>query len=495
VRAGGTKEDIITHHQYDRYGRIDNAYLPYGLSNNNGSFDINSDTHAQEYHFDTHTDVGNRDTWYTYQNSPLNEVKKERLPMDASLRTSNHQGEIEYEYGFNNNQDSIYTYSVDYNDEGDIIRYGSYLRKHPTYMHPDKRFFKKTTKDENWEPSLGKNHTVEEYTDPKGNMILKRTYNNNQKHDTYYVHDYHNNLCYVIPPLAADKETLSQNDIDDLCYQYLYDTKQRMRMKKIPGKDWEYTVYDVLDRPVLTQDANLRKNNQWLFTKYDAFDRVAYTGIYTHPLELDQVAMQTEVDRHTVLHENFIENSSWTHAGTKIQYSNHVFPNVNLDILTINYYDDYHVEEASEINGTSYPLIQNQITNNSVKGLSTYTKVKVLNTSDWVFTKLTYDHKGRIIANTSFNTYLNTLDIVENQLDFTGKPVKTRTLHQKDGQTPIVTIDDYTYDHIGRLATHHQRIGDHNIPLQEVSQDIITVTDTPENNATLIANTITNIME
>ena len=75
--------------------------------------------------------------------------------------------------------------------------------------------------------------------------------------------------------------------LDKLCYQYKYDHRNRLIEKKIPGKGWEHH-YDKLDRPVLTQDANQRNSRQWLFTKYDALGRVAYTGLYTHSSETNQ---------------------------------------------------------------------------------------------------------------------------------------------------------------------------------------------------------------
>ncbi len=488
VRAGGSKEDIITYHQYDGYGRESIMYLPFGDPNNNGAYEINADSYAQEYHFDTHTDVGSRGRFITFQNSPLNEVKKERLPMDRSQRTSFSQGEIEYENGFNTVEDNIRSYSVDYHDESDIVTYGSYLRKHPSFIIPDNRLYKKTTKDENWEPSLDKNHTTEEYTNPKGQVVLKRTYNNGESHDTYYVYDVHDNLSYVVPPLASEKETLSQTDIDDLCYQYLYDHKQRLRMKKIPGKDWEYIVYDNLDRPILTQDANLRTNKKWLFTKYDVFDRVVYTGIYTHGSVLDQLAMQEEVNNYIELNEVFDVSSTWTVVGTKIQYSNTVFPTTNLEVLTVNYFDHYDMDIVSEITTVEYPLITEAITSSSVRSLATYSKIRVLNTNDWIETKTTYDDKGRPIAVATYNQYLNTLDVIENQLDFTGKPIKTRNYHQKDDQTPIVTIDEFTYDHVARLVAHHQRIGDHTLPLSTAEDDEIIIAEIPEDNSALLAN-------
>jgi hypothetical protein len=48
--------------------------------------------------------------------------------------------------------------------------------------------------------------------------------------------------------------------------------------KKIPGKGIESRVYNRLDRLILAQDPALAGKNEWLFTKYDKFGRVIYTG-------------------------------------------------------------------------------------------------------------------------------------------------------------------------------------------------------------------------
>ena len=56
----------------------------------------------------------------------------------------------------------------------------------------------------------------------------------------------------------------------------------------------------------------------------------------------------------------------------------------------------------------------------------------------------------------SKNPYLGTTDITKLQLDFTGKTLQTHTTHKKAGQTDIVTIENYDYDHAGRLLTQKQ---------------------------------------
>ena len=88
-----------------------------------------------------------------------------------------------------------------------------------------------------------------------------------------------------------------QSNLDALGYQYRYDGRNRLVEKQVAGKEVKYIVYNKLDQPILTQDANQRINNEWLFTKYDAFGRVAYTGKATDNRERTRV--QAEVNAYT----------------------------------------------------------------------------------------------------------------------------------------------------------------------------------------------------
>jgi hypothetical protein len=70
--------------------------------------------------------------------------------------------------------------------------------------------------------------------------------------------------------------------------------------KKLPGKGWEFMVYDKQDRLVLSQDAVLgtTANNftkkGWIFTKYDQFGRVVYTGFFANTASRN--SMQTAIN-------------------------------------------------------------------------------------------------------------------------------------------------------------------------------------------------------
>ncbi len=231
--------------------------------------------------------------------------------------------------------------------------------------------------------------------------------------------------------------------------------------KRIPGKGWEYIIYDKLGRPALTQDAIQRTQNKWLFTKYDVLGRVAYTGIYTHSSALNQKQMQNYFDAAPtnsqpapLTYENKL-SSEFGSSYVSHYYTTVMFPFNNIEILTVNYYDDYTFNRAgANTSITSYGV------NSLAKpyGLLTGSKVKVLGTNNWITTVTYYDDKARPIYVYSKNDYLQTTDIVESKLDFTGKAVETKSTHKKTGKSDIVVVDKYTYDHAARLLTQKQTI-------------------------------------
>jgi RHS repeat-associated protein len=260
-----------------------------------------------------------------------------------------------------------------------------------------------------------------------------------------------------------------QTVLDNLCYQYRYDYRNRLIEKKLPGKGWEYIVYNKIDQPILTQDVVQKAKGEWLFTKYDAFGRVAYTGKATNTTNASRESIQNEVD--------LFSGSLWVtqsasvanYGGTNIYYSNDAYPInsgnlVNLsEILTINYYDTYvdlPVGAPNSVVIMESPT--NQTNTSNVKSLLTTNKVKVLDvagTNVWITNLTYYDSKARPIYMYSNNLYLGTVDITESKLDFIGKVLKTKKTHIKNGIT-IGIIDNFTYDNAGRFKAQTQCIGD-----------------------------------
>ncbi|MHC0446324.1 DUF6443 domain-containing protein [Flavobacterium sp. 3-218] len=445
--------------------------------------------------------------------SPLSRVRKQSAPGASWVLNKFWDGDhnIKFEYYANDvTNDNVKRFVVSFfNGNKEIPN----IELQGTYNNL--QLYKNITKDENW--SSGKNNTTEEFKDKEGRIILKRSYtdykdDNGQiissevPHDTYYVYDIYGNLTYVIPPKAADlfstatniqanvtstatvtsqsplhliaSNTIvlapdpndptkgfhaqagstfsaiivnsNENILNDLCYQYKYDSKNRPVEKKLPGKGWEYIVYDKLNRPILTQDAILKSTNKWIFTKYDAFGRPIYTGEYVNNSETSRSLIQGLANGSAFVFENRT-SSPLNINSVNIFYSNNAFPKNGIDLMTITYYDHYN---DIDLDGAT-PI---ELYNTAPKGLPVCTKARVLGTSTWTTSVSYFDAKGRNTYTYNRNNFLDASNTIKSTLDFIGKTTTATTTHKKGSNATIQIIDNFTYDHTGRLLTQKQKI-------------------------------------
>jgi RHS repeat-associated protein len=245
--------------------------------------------------------------------------------------------------------------------------------------------------------------------------------------------------------------------MDNFAFQYKYDSRRRMTHKKVPGADWVYMVYDERDRVVMTQDGEQRKANNWMFTKYDAFNRPIMTGIYHHATTLDQVDMSALIST-----TNFYE--TYVGSGTQHGYSNTVFPATNFpadgfDVQTVTYYDNYDFSAGW---GYNYEYAAHQIPAQthggheytqgapytSVVGQVTGTKTKTTDSAPyWLYTVNYYDDKYRVIQQVSDN-YKGGTDRTTTLYDFVGKVLASKTEHaisKLTWQNLVLTVVDVDY--------------------------------------------------
>ncbi|WP_109301137.1 DUF6443 domain-containing protein [Aquimarina sp. AU474] len=248
--------------------------------------------------------------------------------------------------------------------------------------------------------------------------------------------------------------------MNDLSYQYQYDTYNRQVAQKVPGKDWEYMIYDQLDNPILTQDANLKTNNLWLFTKKDAFGRPLYTGKYYSTKSRENLQLEVDgfINASSNLANTETRTSSPVHiSGTSINYSNNAFPKTNItELLTVNYYDDYNFIDPDK------PAFQNtiegQTVTNKTKGLTTANWTKTLGENIW--SKLyTYYNETGIAIKIHEKNHLGGYTTTENKVDFRGKVEKEVTKHRRTSNATLLTINDrYEYDVNERIKSQYQKI-------------------------------------
>ncbi|MGB3452761.1 MAG: DUF6443 domain-containing protein, partial [Moheibacter sp.] len=435
-------KDIVTNIEYDEFGRQTKEYLPVPASQSSGNF-IDDPNSIYTGYYGTGTTY---DTEIFYsekelEKSPLGRVLKQAAPGDDWKLQDGH--EIQFGYQTNSAADNIRMFMISLNGdfEPTLSEWGSFS---PGLL------YKTVTTDEN-------GHTIEEYKTKLGLIILKRTFQGTDTLDTYYVYDNYDNLTYVIPPLAAVNSNITVSILNELCYQYKYDERNRLIEKKLPGKGIEFMLYDKQDRLVATQDANLRPGNKWLFTKYDKFGRTVYTGLTTGSRSVIDSLINSAANNNNEIMNN---KTGFFKNGLEVMYMNNAFPTAIDEIFTVNYYDEYSFEQVS------FPGIDGLINSNPVsaqnrvntRGMLTASMVRILGTDTWEKNYYFYDSKLRLRYSLKKN-HLDGETTVENEYNFRGLVTKSTTLHKRSSNAPVITVvDEYTYSPQERLMEQTQKV-------------------------------------
>jgi RHS repeat-associated protein len=457
ISQGAAGQDIITPIEYDGLGRQAKDYLPYASSNGGTSYPkidpataINAAT--MFYNTDKYENTSNPFSEKKFEASPLNRLLKQAAPGTAWTMDSGH--EIKLDYQTNVSSDAVKLFKATTSWNADSGLYDIVFSDEGTYG--EKTLYKNVTYDEN--TAAGSNAGTEEFKNKEGQVVLKRTYEGDDKHDTYYVYDLYGNLTYVIPPKADG--VVSDEVLNGLCYQYKYDYRNRLVEKKLPGKQWEFIVYDRLDRPVATGPAFSPFKDDtaigWLITKYDAYGRPIYTGWISQPVSsgtrnLLQTAQNTTTG---LLYET--KEASGTIDGIAAYYSNAIAP-TTFKLLTVNYYDDYSFPNAQVIPST----VESQNVLANAKGLLTGSWTRALSTAASIAgeTNTTiYDVKARPVGNYTQN-HLGGYTYTESNLDFGGKTLYSISRHKRtSGDTELTIKEVFTYSPQDRLLTHTHQI-------------------------------------
>ncbi|MBB6499989.1 DUF6443 domain-containing protein [Pedobacter cryoconitis] len=444
VQGSPTFRDVVQPVVYDPFGRESKKYLPYVATsaNSNGAYKQTALTDQNSFY-------SNPSGWSApnvtvMPNVAFSETKFEDSPLNRVLE----QGAPGVSWQLSNGHTSKMDYGT--NAASDVKLWTVTSNGATAGYYPAGSLNRTTSKDENWVITDGKGGTTDEYKDFDGNVVLRRVWENDTKSlSTYYVYDDYNNLRYVLPPAVNENgqnlTSFTESDplFDQFIYGYHYDGRRRAIEKKIPGKGWDYIIYNQLDQVVLTQDGNQRANNQWLFTKYDALGRVIITGLYTDASS--RAAIQSTVDVQPGINLPLWEQTDNANSnGLGIGYTNLSFPTAGIAYYHgINFYDDYDF-----YNNTFGQPSSSQVAGERTKGQLTGTRVTVLGTSTMLLTTRYYDEEGRVIQ-TKAENHLGGSDIVDNIYDFAGELTASTRTHSANGATTVIATRQ-AYDHMGR---------------------------------------------
>jgi RHS repeat-associated protein len=486
VKGSPNGRDIVQPYIYDSQGRDSVKYLPYAVSgstSSDGGYKTDALTAgAGVAYFYNPTGSGTSGTQQSngivinpnpysqtvFEQSALNRVTEQGAPGTPWQPVPNSTAGHTVKMSYTLNNDTSFTsdsvkgrkaawYNANINADGSrtLVANGYY---------PANTLTVTVTKDENW--TSGRAGTTEEYKDTEGHILLKRQYNYTtslQVLSTYYVYDDMDKLAFVLTPMAAGDAgtTISQTTLNNLCYQYRYDERGRQTQKKLPGKGWEYTVYNYIDEPVASQDSLQRTANNWIITKYDGVGRPIQTGIWN--TAISRSSLQATL---TGITTNLWEAPVATGNG----YTNAAWPATSVTAtLTLNYYDSY-------ANIPNLPATYSAPAGASVqtRGLPTARKTAVLNTpTDQLWSVLYYDDLGRTMK-TYAQHYLggtantSNYDAITTTYNFTNQLASTTRQNFTTGSTttPMLTATNtYMYDHMGRKQkTWEQLTYGNNLP-------------------------------
>lgn len=514
VQSSPLGKDIVSPQEYDGYGREAKKFLPYVDNGSNfGSLKPSMYADQSNFYSPTNSQTVNipkdkRPFSQSYfEASPLSRVLEQGAPGETWQPGAGHT--VTGISSLNTALEGVIKWNID-NTTGECLNAGNYS---------DGDLYKMVTGDENG------NKTIE-YKDKEGKTILKKVQIGTSPgidHSgwlcTYYVYDDFKQLRVVIQPKAVEQILLGtpiSSLLYELCFRYEYDERHRMIVKKIPGAGEVYMVYDKRDRLVYTQDANMRLKSQWMTTIYDELNRPVMTGItgfvgsrvdlQTIVNQLTGTGNRTTISSGSPVLANltiatqtasqdyvasqqisFVEGFSsvsgadftakidGTFSSESVGIADNPIPSSsNFTALTITYYDDYssiggayNTQNNGQLDaGTNlYPEALPSQAAKITRGLTVGTKVRVLenpsdlSSSPMLSTISFYDEKGRNIQTQSDN-YKGGKDVVTTLYDFSGKTLATYQSHNNPASQLVFdgVKTNNEYDNAGRLLRVYKTI-------------------------------------
>jgi RHS repeat-associated protein len=282
---------------------------------------------------------------------------------------------------------------------------------------------------------------------------------------TYYLYDDRDNLRVVIPPQGTNELAatggwnLTSALMNKWCFRYEYDGQKRLIEKQLPGAGPVRMVYNRRNQLVLEQDAN-HEYSSWIFTKYDGLGRPVVTGTWDDGR--DRTTLQELLDAQTV----FAEQRDNTAVGYTLTAS---FPQnvTGNELLTITYYDDYSQTALSSRGFVAENGVASSESITKARGLVTGRAERVLGDNSWpvrfLTTVLHYNADYHLIQ-TQQDLYPSGTERMTKQVSFAGLTLSSLVTHNyptnnnPNGITEHRVLQEFTYDHAGRLTETRQQV-------------------------------------
>lgn len=287
------------------------------------------------------------------------------------------------------------------------------------------------------------------YVTGGGVLQVKRTYLS-----TYYVYSEMGQLCYTLPPRAVqlieqNSWTVTATVLDNLCFQYRYDSRGRLKAQRFPGeKDFTGMVYDHKQRIVMVQTPADKAKSQFQLTYYDKLNRVIATSLYSNASAPEEWQGSFDLPPGTYFPANDIRH----YMGFNLEG---VMPNDDgipgQQLMTFNFYDNYEVTDPNNVHFPNYnnqlqftPDLQTTgiaevpVRSFRTQGQLVGSKIKILpsahaslpTTGTWSWLHHYYDEKGRLINDlkVDYNDTIVHFTYAGTQYDFLNRPLISKSI-------------------------------------------------------------------
>jgi RHS repeat-associated protein len=507
-QASPQRRDLVQPQAYDALGRESRQYLPFpaDLTEAVGSYRHRALSQQQDFYQRTtvpgggqgplaptdpilgvaRTGVGYAEA--EFEASPLNRVIQQGAAGEAwQLGKGHEQQRLERP---NVLTDSIPYLQVGYNRRGTDSNYRGF--------YATGELWGTQTTDEGGSRAIA-------WKDKLGQVVLKQVESSRPSADpaaprrwlrTAYGYDDFQRLRVVLQP-EGTKRLLAgavPTSILPFTFSYRYDGRGRQIAKLVPGQDDEtLIVYDQLDRPVLSQDAQQRTRREWSWTKYDVLGRIVLTGLVSRADTMGQVRLQALAAADTATAHQYEQRT--TSSAYQYYTATQSFPQLGQQgfgagqVLTVSYYDDYNFDNAGAADASYNAQSDGQFVSGTVpvadavrtQGLLTGTKTRVLGVAEndatqaaWLTSVTFYDERARTVQVQTTNARKNEqgqvyADLLTTQLNFMGQVVQSVAVHQGLKHPPVQVAEFFTYDHTGRLLTTTQQVPGEAQPSQVVA--------------------------
>ncbi len=452
VQGSPGRNDVVQIIGYDPFGRENKKYLPYTISGS-GRFQTDAMSALNAFYTSGTDRAITSRPWSeaVYEASPLHKIVEQGAPGEHwQPGTGKTTRSLGYANAANEVRRWIYDfatglcYSTGYYVAGDLL-----VR----------------------EISDEENRKIFQYSDKEGHLVLEsKLISVTEVLQSYWVYDALGKLRMVIQPQGIKELqtipgnwTPDQDFIHKWCFTYQYDRQGRITVKKMPGAEPVYFVYNKRNQVILMQDGELRKQQRWAFTKYDALKRVIMTGHYNTEIPVSQADMQMQADNWPGQYEvrtavDFEKGYGYT--------SNRAWPILSGSsrILTVIYYDDYDFDNNSATTDAVFVTtdmgiapIPSYETINRITGM----RIWVVDSLKCLLTSQFYDKWGNVIQVQS-DRYPGGKQVLTMRYDFAGLLQESLNSHTGWG-TPYTVRKIYQYDHAGRRKSVQQQVNNGSI--------------------------------